>query len=220
MGPRSPGGLALLGLGVCAALAAAAPDRSAQAAGPPRTLPSLPLHCQVAPGPAGPVVRRAWLMAQLASANAAYAPAGMRFELVAHGPLPAGHAVLETRRDRAALGRYWRRGVLNCFVVGRLRDVDDPTQWRRGVHWRSPERPERHWVILSSVGPASTLGHELGHYFGHAGHRPEPGNLMSLDHGPAPQLDAGQRRLVRRGAWEALTVRALLTARLIQRLRR
>src|SRR5262249_11579326 len=69
------------------------------------------------------------------------------------------------------------RGCINVFVVDTLRDVDDPTRMRQGVHWHAPPA---HYVILSRAASPTVLAHELGHFFGNA-HSTTVDNLMSYD---------------------------------------
>jgi hypothetical protein len=73
-------------------------------------------------------------------------------------------------------------GRVNVFVPASLRDVDDPSLLRMGVHWRAraPRTRPSHFVIVASSAWQTTLAHELGHFFGNPHHR-TPGNLMSYD---------------------------------------
>ncbi|MEM1416809.1 MAG: hypothetical protein AAGH15_18070 [Myxococcota bacterium] len=180
------------------ALAAAWPLGGSATADPSgATVQRFRLRCAVALGPEGPVVPPAWLRDQVSAANRVFRDAGVGFVLARPASLAGRHLVVETRADRWALARYVRPRAIHCFVVGRMRDAEDPAQWRRGVHTRLPHRPDVHFVILSALGPRTTLAHELGHYFGNHEHTDVPGNIMSRDHGDAPRFDAEQLRVVR-----------------------
>ena len=156
----------------------------------------LPLVWHVVHDEHGAVVSDAFLAERLARANAIYAPYGVAFVALARDALPAVHAALETRADRDALRRGALGGAIHCFVVRSLRDVDDPTQLRRGVHWHAPAA---HFVILSSIGGLNVLAHELGHFLGNPAHSQVSGNLMSYQPGPGlPVLDPRQLRKMQR----------------------
>jgi hypothetical protein len=143
------------------------------------------------------VADRDFLEGQFARANEIFSPYGVRFvmrELV-EGPLPAR---MESRDDRSGLGAHVQRGVINCFVVASLRDVDEPERMRRGVHWHSQSHAGAHYVILSAISEPEVLAHELGHYLGNPRHSDTPGNLMSYQRTDAlPFLDAAQQRRVK-----------------------
>jgi hypothetical protein len=153
----------------------------------------LPIAWHVVQDVAGPVVSDAFLSERLERANAIFAPYRVAFAAVARDSLPERHAALEDRRDRDALGAHVAAGVINCFVVRSLRDVDDPTQLRRGVHWHAPSS---HFVIISSTSGPNVLAHELGHFLGNPAHSNTAGNLMSYL--PGPDLPVLDRRQVRR----------------------
>ena len=101
--------------------------------------------------------------------------------------------------------------MINVFVVRAMRDVDDPTQWRRGVHWRLPWRRERHFVVITSIAPPITLAHELGHFFGNPKHRWVAGNVMSYEAGDAPTFDPDQLLRIVAHARRFLRARELVT---------
>ena len=106
---------------------------------------------------------------------------------------------METREDRDALGTRVHEGVINCFVVSSLRDVDEPERMRRGVHWHSTSVTGAHYVILSAIAEPFVLAHELGHFLGNPRHSHTPGNLMSYTRLEGlPFLDAVQQARVRR----------------------
>jgi hypothetical protein len=158
----------------------------------------LPLIVHVAAREGRDVVPEGFVAERVARANAIYAPYGVRFEVRSTVKLDSKHAALETRADRDALGAYETRGAIDWFVVESLRDVDDETQMRRGVHWRSRTQRGAHFVIVSSIAGPNVLAHELGHYLGNREHSEVAGNLMSYT--PAeglPFLDAAQQAKLR-----------------------
>lgn len=162
-----------------------------------------PLRVQVAraeDGGAAPVVDDAWLSEQIAQANTIFGPHGVGFVVDARHPLPDAHARMETRADRHALGARLDPTRLDVFVVRSLRDVDEPSVMRRGVHWRPAGRPGAHFVIVSAISGPTVLAHELGHYFGNP-HSETPGNVMSYERADVPPFfDAGQARRIARFA--------------------
>ncbi len=137
-----------------------------------------PIALAVATEGGAPVVDEAWIEAELASANTIFAPAHVSFTVRETRPLDARFAHLETRADRHALGAELHDGVVNVFVVRSLRDVDDPSLMRRGVHWRPAGMPGAHFVIVSSISGPDVLAHELGHFFGNP-HSDTPNAVMS-----------------------------------------
>ncbi len=166
----------------------------------------LPIVVHVGREAGAPVVDEAFVTQQLARANTIFAPYGVGFRLRQTIAGPDG-ARMETRADRDALGAHVRAGVINCFVVASLRDVDEPSRMRRGVHWHSKQHPGVHYVVLSAISEPEVLAHELGHFLGHPRHSDTPGNLMSYTPGEGPPfLDRAQvhrmheaiRRYVRR----------------------
>lgn len=165
----------------------------------------LPILFHVATSAELPVVPAELVPERLARANAIFAPYGIAFEQVGLRALDARHAVIETRSDRDALGAYATPGVIDCFVVRSLHDVDDPTQMRRGVHWRSRSHPGKRFVIVSAAAGENVLAHELGHYLGNPKHSEVPGNLMSYAQSDGlPVLDPQQLRRMRRSMQAAL----------------
>lgn len=209
--------MAALGLTVLAM----SPPADAQRTARPLEV-TVPVRFVVAHEASGAPVRdAAWLDTQVRWANRVFAPSGIQFEPLSERSLATEHAHLESRRDRHALARHVEAGLINVFVVGSMRDVDDPTQMRRGVHWRSVGRPDRHYLVLTSIGPPTTLAHELGHYFGNRRHRWVDGNIMSYRHGPDPRFDPDQLRRVVRTAREELRRRLIYPtdefARLVRR---
>lgn len=167
----------------------------------------LPLSLATAARAGEAVVGATWLEEQVRQATLAFRPHGVCFEVAEHHALPAERTTLETRADRHALGTLLSRGVINVFVVEGLRDVDDSSTWRMGVHWRGRGHRRGHWVIVAATAWVTTLAHELGHFFGNP-HVPTPGNLMSyagrtassgFDGVQGRRVGAHLRRFVRSG---------------------
>lgn len=154
--------------------------------------------------PEGLEVDTAWLRAQLAAANTAFAVIDLSFEIAERHTSPASGLEVQTRAARDALGpRELPRGLIDLHLTGRLADVDVAGAEIRGVHWRHREDRARRWIILSTIAGPHVLAHELGHYFGlpHARHE---GSLMNKapDHA-VPWAERGfvpveQRRMRRR----------------------
>jgi hypothetical protein len=164
--------------------------------------PAFPLVVSVAEEEGKPVAEEAWIAAQVESANRLLGPCGATFERQKAGAVPARFTKLETRADRDALGAFVKRGAatVHVFIVGSLRDVDEPENFRLGVHWRSRRYPGRRYVILTGDARPTTLAHELGHYFGN-GHTAIPDNLMSYERtGGEVSLARRQCRVVAREA--------------------
>lgn len=139
----------------------------------------LPLVLHIVDDGSGPVVSDGFTSEQVARANEIFAPHGVQFVVTSEVVRAGRHAALEDKADRDALGAYAERGAIDCFFVRSLRDVDDPSVMRRGVHWWSRTHTGKHYVIVSSVAGPNVLAHELGHYLGHPGHSEVAGNLMS-----------------------------------------
>jgi hypothetical protein len=161
---------------------------------------TLEIAFHVAQMDAKAVVEDAFIDERLERANEIFAPYGVGFAKATRvQPLGSEHAVIESRADRDALGAEVGKGVIDCFVVRSLHDVDDPTQMRRGVHWHSQTHAGAHFVILSSIAGRNVLAHELGHFLGNPRHSEVPDNLMSYqpDQG-LPVLDAAQTRKLER----------------------
>jgi hypothetical protein len=139
-----------------------------------------------------------FIATQLAAANEIYRPLGIELVDQQQVPLAASHAELITRADRDALAPHVHKGVIHCFIVGKLMDVDEPGRERRGVHWHPP-RPQLSFVIVSKISKPYVLAHELGHFFGNPKHSDVAGNLMSYAWTVQPPvLDAGQIERVKK----------------------
>ncbi len=162
---------------------------------------TLPLSFAIAEVDGAPVVDQAWLDERVAQANLIFAPEQLAFSIAGTRPLAAAHARMETRADRHALGAEVQPEVVNCFIVDSLRDVDDPSQMRRGVHWHPRGYPGKHFVIVAAYAGPTVLAHELGHFFGNREHSDVVGNIMSYSRGEGvPFFDARQGETLRRTA--------------------
>jgi len=172
----------------------------AQASPPAAT--TFSLRVSIAVDDAGkPLADPGWLAAEIDAAEALFEPFGVRFAKADGPPLEARVAHVETRADRNALASHVTPHVIDVFVVGSLRDVDDPTQVRRGVHWHAPSGT--HYLILVASAPTTVLAHELGHYFGNP-HSHVPDNVMSYERSGAPvffDADQGKRIAARARAY-------------------
>jgi hypothetical protein len=188
----------------------------ASAQKPPASRPAIEvrLAVRIAEVEGKPIVDKAFVERQLAVANRIFEPHGVRVRLVELGKLPAAHAELESRADRDRLAAHLHARAVTCFVVRSLRDVDDPSSYRLGVHWKkrrggapaagrshADDRGGRHYLIITEDCQRSTLAHELVHFFGEPGHRKDRCNLMSYGRGDCEDwLDKKQGEGLRRGA--------------------
>lgn len=147
------------------------------------------------------VVTRAFVEAQLATANELFAPHAVRFfEREPAGDLPESAARLETAADRDALATAMVAGVANVYFVESLRDVDDPKLHRMGVCWRKLSNLKKRYVIVAASAQPTTLAHELGHFLGNP-HSYVKNNLMSYDRdGGKVFLDDAQGQKARKTA--------------------
>jgi hypothetical protein len=163
------------------------------------TLRRVPLVFHVVQQAGKPVADAAFLAAQLEHANVIYRALGFTLVAVAQKKLSAAHARLVERSDRDALRASLTPGVINCFIVATLMDVDEPGRERRGVHWHVRKEPSKHFVIVSAISGPYVLAHELGHFLGNPEHSDTPGNLMSYQHTEeVPVLDEVQKQHVLR----------------------
>lgn len=174
-----------------AALALSLATRHSVAADRAVTFPIL-LHTAPSLTHDGAAVPAEAIQEQIEVANHIFEPTGVRFELIGVREISLAHSYLESRLDRNRLLRYLHPRVINVFTVDSMRDVDDPQQWRRGVHWHHPADTSQHFVVVTSIGPRTTLAHELGHFFGNHQHSLVGGNIMSYTHGAHPCFDAMQ----------------------------
>lgn len=162
---------------------------------PAQAMTTFDLRASIAADDAGqPVAEAAWLAAEVDSARALFAPFGVGFAQIAGAPLDARFAHVETRADRNAFASHVAPHAIDVFVVGSLRDVDDPRQTRRGVHWHAPSGA--HYIVLIASAHPTVLAHELGHYFGNP-HSPVVDNVMSYERsGAAVFFDADQGKRI------------------------
>ncbi|HEY6463234.1 MAG TPA: hypothetical protein VIY73_23865 [Polyangiaceae bacterium] len=165
----------------------------------PAALTTFPLRVSVATD-----VEAGWLAAQLANAATLYAPFGVAFAKTDGPHLDASVAHVETRADRDAFAARTAAHSIDVFVVASLRDVDDPGEMRRGVHWHvrheadagSRGAADVHYILLVGTAPPTVLAHELGHYFGNA-HSPVADDVMSYVRTGGPVFfDAVQGRRI------------------------
>jgi hypothetical protein len=172
-----------------------------RAAGPTTSTFTFALRLSMAVDAQGaPVATPEWTDAQLASAKSLYAPFGVAFRKVEGASLEAKLGRVETAADRDAFADRTRQHVIDVFVVESLRDVDDPSRMRRGVHWhRRSASGAPHYVIIVGTAPSTVLAHELGHYFGNP-HSPVPDDVMSYERTGAPVFfdDAQGKRIAER----------------------
>lgn len=162
--------------------------------------PTLPLSIHVVHEEGRPVKDEAWIDAQVAESERLFSQCGVHF---AKGPgqaLDARFARLETRKDRDDLASSLEKGKINVMVVASLRDVDDPSRYRMGVHWRPRSNLQKHFVIVAANAMPTVLAHELGHFFGN-GHSKVKNNVMSYERDGSPVfLDANQYARIRASA--------------------
>jgi hypothetical protein len=160
-------------------------------------LPTIGLHVAIALEGDKPVRDQAWVTEQIGEAERLFGAFGVHFVQASDARLPASAAHLETRDDRDGLAAFAVRAEVNLMIVGSLRDVDDPSRMRMGVHWRDRKAPSKHYVIVAADARKATLAHELGHFFGN-GHSTVIDNLMSYERSGADVfLDADQIRRIR-----------------------
>jgi hypothetical protein len=153
--------------------------RAAAQANPQTTeLPTLPLSIAVATIDGTPVVDDRWVADQVRETQRLFRPHGVTLAVARRRPLVEAMARLETAEDRDALAQHLEQRVINVFVVDTLRDVDDPRLLRMGVRWRKRSDLRKDYVIVAESAMATTLCHELGHYFGNP-HSFVVNNVMS-----------------------------------------
>lgn len=145
------------------------------------------------------VASDAFVARQVARANQIFGAYGVSFDVVGVDH-PAMLARMESRAHRNGLAVHVAPGVLHCFIVAALLDVDEPGRVRRGVHWHAYDHfAGRHYVILSAIAEPDVLAHELGHFLGNPRHSDVPGNLMSYKRTETlPFLDGAQQRRLQR----------------------
>jgi hypothetical protein len=151
---------------------------------------------------------RDWMNAQLRASEEMYAPLGVHFRLTEWRTLPASAANIQNRSERDALAPQCVPQVINVLVTSQLRDVDTSEEvYRMGVTWIGGGKK---YIILSTAARATTLAHEIGHFFG-LHHTKVKNNLMSYDRDGAPVfLDAEQSKTVTANARAMATTRQLV----------
>jgi len=147
------------------------------------------------------------LQAALARANLALSPSGVELVVRAIEALPGSYGSITRRRDRRRIAHHAPRdGTLHVFMVSNI-ELGSPGSGDRsvrGLHWRYSgvlrRLREREYVVVSGDAPATTLVHEVGHYFG-LGHSERAENLMcSCRRGPRQVFSAQQGAVIRAGA--------------------
>ena len=136
-----------------------------------------------------PLAQAEWLTSEIDAAQALFTPFGVRFTRTTGSPLDARFAHVETRADRDAFASHTASHVIDVFVVDSLRDVDDTTQLRRGVHWHAPSGA--HYLIIVASAATTVLAHDFGNQ-----HSPVVDNVMSYERSGAPvffDADQGKR---------------------------
>ncbi|MEM9189316.1 MAG: hypothetical protein AAGF12_09075 [Myxococcota bacterium] len=129
------------------------------------------------------------------TANAKFRGAELGFEVDEKRQLPDGNAVLETISDRRSLARFLRPRVINVFVVREILDEVPSEATIRAAGWQGfrptgrlsgahipTAQPPGTYILLTARASATSLAHELGHFFG-AGHHRDPENIMSYGAG-------------------------------------
>ncbi|MFO0592227.1 MAG: hypothetical protein U0441_32080 [Polyangiaceae bacterium] len=155
--------------------------------------PPLPLSIAIAAANGKTAQTEAWVDAQIEAAQGLYNPFGVSFRKAETRRLAPAFMRLETRGDRDGLAAHLQPGRLNVFVVASLRDVDDPSLYRMGVHWAPNGDLKRQYVIVSGAARKTTLAHEIGHYFT-LQHTQVVDNLMSYSrNGGTVFLNAKQK---------------------------
>lgn len=169
-------------------------------------IPALPMVVAVASQGGQPVRDSASIDAFIAEAERIFGPTGVHVRKLRERPLPERHARLETRKDRDALAAEMTKGVINVMVVASLRDVDDPSLYRMGVHWRPGGSPFKQYIIVAADASRTTLAHELGHYFGN-GHSAVMNNLMSYSRDDDTKVFLDDRQASKTRAFARLYLR-------------
>ncbi|MEO6419137.1 MAG: hypothetical protein ABIP39_07010 [Polyangiaceae bacterium] len=144
-----------------------------------------------------PVASEEWIAAQLKAAQQLFGPIGVHLRWALAKPMAGRFAVMDSRADRDALGSELEGRFINVLVVGRLRDVDDPSRDRMGVCWQNQRDPRKRYIVLSATARPTVLAHELGHFFGNP-HSTVVDNVMSYSRsGSDVFFDDAQKTIIR-----------------------
>ena len=148
----------------------------------------------------------------MATANRAFADAGIAFYVAERRELPDSYRTLDNIPERRRLKRRLVPNTINVFLVDSILDPNPSRATQRAAAWQgrtpggklSGAHVEAHgrvpdtYILLSLAGQRTSLAHELGHFFG-AGHSRAPGNLMSYG-SDRKGFDTTQLRAFRRRA--------------------
>jgi hypothetical protein len=144
-----------------------------------------------------PVQTEEWIAAQVAAAEGLFGPIGVHVRWALAKPMEARFAVMDSRADRDALDSELEGRLINVLVVGRLRDVDDPSRDRMGVCWQNRRDPHKRYIVLSATARPTVLAHELGHFFGNP-HSTVVDNVMSYSRSDGDVFfDDAQKSIIR-----------------------
>ncbi len=163
-----------------------------------------------------PVQSEEWIAAQVAAAEGLFGPIGVHLRWALAKPMDSRFAVMDSRADRDALGSELEEKMINVLVVGRLRDVDDPSRDRMGVCWQNQRDPRKRYIVLSGTSRPTVLAHELGHFFGNP-HSTVVDNVMSYARADGIVFfDDAQKSIIRAHAARYLRSGDLATAPLVR----
>jgi len=147
----------------------------------------------------------------LDTANRLFAEAGIAFAVAERRELPGSFATLEQSRERRRLRRHLVPRAINVFLVDEILDPNPSAATRKAARWQgrkpsgrlsgahieAPGKRPGTYIVLARSRRATSLAHELGHFFG-VGHHKDPTNVMSYgakrDHFTERQLEVFERR--------------------------
>ncbi len=160
--------------------------------------PIFPIDVAVTSDENGAVVDRPWIDRQVALAEHVFGALAVHLRVERVRGIGTELARIEDPRMRDRFAPLVTPHQIQIFVVRSLRDDAEVGLYRRGVTWDSRTAPSRRYVILSADAAASSLAHELGHFFGIQPHSSVKNNLMSYDRDDALVfLDAAQQAIVK-----------------------
>lgn len=163
-----------------------------------------------------PVQTEEWIAAQVAAAEGLFGPIGVHVRWALAKPMDSRFAVMDSRADRDALGSELEGRMINVLVVGRLRDVDDPSRDRMGVCWQNQRDRHKRYIVLSATARPTVLAHELGHFFGNP-HSAVVNNVMSYSRSDGDVFfDDAQKSIIRAYAARYLGSGELVAAPLVR----